>query len=502
MFYQPKLVREMWDTWLYSHEGIHHLFLLHKSGRDITSTPAQWTPWDGISTAVSRDGVHYEEIGPILEMRSDAEWLGTGSVWKTEDGFVMNFSEDRGGVQAIFFARSDDLVHWDRLPDVLRCDPDPRWYDNTSTGRWDCIWSQPKPEGGFVGYLTARPWNRNRGMSCESIGMVESEDGIHWKAIPSPEIDWGDWPVLNVSEVGAIERIGNRYYLMLFVPEGGLGGRQKIKRNLDHHQGMRTFIGDSLKGPFRPDTGAYRLLASSGAHFSRFYPAPEGMLVNHHSIESVGEGPLIWMAPLKKAVIDSEGHLRLGYWEGNDAVKGERIGIDLRSAERAYPKTEVEEWQASPTRIEADEPHRGGILLLENVFDIHKGIVLEGFLEIQCAPKRWGGIGFYFEFEHGTKGTGVMVETRGVTEIAAMDSNGTGGFVPYETVEFGIREDKRYPFRLLARRTMLELYVDDLLVQCISLSGVPTGRLGLIFESCRVVFDDLKAWEMNLDNGA
>ena len=488
MYYQPKKVREMWDTWLYYHEGVHYLYYLHKSTGG---------GWDGMSVASSTDGVHYEEIGPIVHKRDDAVWLGTGSVWRAGDKFILNFSESRDGVQAIFFAQSDDLIHWERLGDELRSDPDPQWYDNTKSGRWDCIWAIPKSGGdGFYGYLTARPWNKTPGMRFESVGMVESEDGVHWHSVPPPVLDWGDWPEMNVGEVGAIEKIEGRYYLMLGYGESGLGGRQLLVSSADR-SGMYSFVGDSPQGPFMPDKKFYRILTSNGTYFSRFYPMPDGMLVNHHSIERYGEGPRIWMAPLKKAVIDEDGHFRLAYWPGNDAVKGKEIQINLASATRVYPNSEVGQWTSTLNRLEADEPVRGGIALLENSFDTQQGVVLEGLMEIHQPPKRWSGIGVYVEHNaEQQSGTGIMLETRDCTEIATMNNN--GAFTQVYTAETGIEHGKKHSFRLLLRKTMLEFYLDDMLIQCHSLPENPTGKIGLIFESGRAVFENLRAWEMNL----
>ena len=98
----------MWDTWLYYHEGVHYLYYLHGRAAD---------EWDGISVATSEDGVHFQEFGPIVSKRDDAQWLGTGSVWRAGEKFILNFSESRDGVQAVFFAQSDDLLHWERLGD-------------------------------------------------------------------------------------------------------------------------------------------------------------------------------------------------------------------------------------------------------------------------------------------------------------------------------------------------------------------------------------------------
>jgi hypothetical protein len=478
----------MWDTWLYHNQGVHYLYYLHKTTGEV---------WDGISLAFSRDGVHFEEMGPIIHKRNDAEWLGSGSVWRAGGRFVMNFSESRGGVQSIFFACSDDLIHWERLDYDTRSEPDPRWYDDTRTGRWDCIWAIPKPEDdGYWGYLTARPWNTIRGMRFESVGMVESNDGIHWQAVSPPVIDWGTWPQMNVGEVGAIERIESHYYLMLGYGEWGLGGRQLLN-SPGVRSGMYCFVGDSPRGPFKPQRKPYRLLTSNGTAFSRFYPTPGIMLVNHHSIEKFGTDPRIWMAPLKRVVVDEDTNLRLGYWTGNDHVKGKVIEIDLASTIRIYPKVEVDRWKSSAKRLEADEPARGGIALLENDFNVIQGIILEGYMETRQPPKRWSGIGIYLEHDaQKHKGIGIMLETRGCTEVAEIDY--MGSFNPVYQTENGIQNDEKHSFRVMLRRSLVEFYLDDLLVQCHSLPEEPTGRIGLIFESGKAIFEDLRGWEMNL----
>ena len=144
MFYRPthKQTGEMWDTWLYWHEGIYYLYYLAKSG----------DRWDNISMASSPDGVHWNEIGPILRKGEGVTWMGTGSTWESPDPvmgswFQMNFSEWKGPRQTIFFAESDDLVHWKRRGDECEFVQDERWYE--SQGRWDCIWTVPRPGGGL-----------------------------------------------------------------------------------------------------------------------------------------------------------------------------------------------------------------------------------------------------------------------------------------------------------------------------------------------------------------
>ena len=53
-------------------------------------------------------------------------------------------------------------------------------------------------------------------------------------------------------------------------------------------------------------------------------------------------------------------------------------------------------------------------------------------------------------------------------------------------------------FRVLARRSLVELYYDEMLIQCYSLPREPAGRIGLIVESGSALFEGLEAWQMNL----
>jgi hypothetical protein len=489
LFYRPTKVARMWDTWLYYHRGLHYLYYLHET------TGAQF---DGMSVATSSDGVHFSEIGSIIEKREDAEWLGTGSVWEAGGQFVLNFSEQRNGVQAVFFAVSKDLLQWERLGDEYRCDADPRWYDNTPAGRWDCIWAVRRPDGGFWGYLTARPWSHTPGIEYESVGKVESDDGLHWRAAEPPRIEWGNWPKMDVGEVGAIEKIGGRHYMMLGYSEDGLGNRHR-GTGVGGRTGMYTFVGNSPEGPFCADTEAYRLLGSNSAnrmmtYFSRFYPTPDGMLVNHHAIS---RSDMRWMAPLKRALVDEAGHLSLGYWEGNDAAKGREIPLNLVACSTVQPPRTDPGWRNTADGLEIDQAHGGGLALLPGRFDLERGLFLEGDLQVWAPAGRSSGIGLYIEENaRDNRGTALLAQTSGRTEIGALQHGRR--FIPDDVLPLGISSGQRSHFRLLVRRSLLEFYLRDRLVQCYSLPESCSGRVGLVFEAGRAAFSNLRAWEMNL----
>jgi hypothetical protein len=406
MFYKArsKQTGNMWDTWLYFHEGTYYLYYLAKSGRQ----------WDNISLATSSDGVHWKEHGRVLAKARGVTWMGTGSTWRSPDypkdgKFQMNFSEWRGPRQTIFFAESTDLVNWTRLGPAYEFKQDERWYE--PKGRWDCIYTIPRPGGGLYGYWTATPQSRGR------FGFGQSRDGVTWEALEPPET-----PDVHEGEAGAVEKIGDRYYMMF-----GTGGL------------MITLVADKPQGPFVPAKKNLRLL-SGHTYFSRFFPAPDGILVTHHAIARNGQ---VYCGQLKRAVLDEESTLRLGWWEGNEKLKHEAVEV-------------------TP----------------DSVFDTRSGVVLEGrmalpgVLSIECV---------------GGQKAEIRVGEGGVTELGSVAG---GGFKCEKRVDRQFPFGKMASFRLLMRYSLLECYLDDILIECFSLPDTATGRIvwgdGIT---------DVKAWQ-------
>ncbi len=411
MFYKAELKEtgRIWDTWLYLHEGTYYLYYLAKSG----------PKWDNTSMATSPDGVHWKELGRILFMGEGVTWMGTGSTWKspnfeTDGKFQINFSEWKGPRQTIFFGESKDLTHWTRLGDEYEFKQDERWYE--PEGRWDCIWTIPRPGGGLYGYWTATPKPETGGR----FGFGETLDGVTWKALEPPKV----YGAKN-GEVGAIEKFGNKYYMMF-----GTGGL------------MVTLLADRPQGPFHAAKKNF-LLLSGHTYFSRFFPTPDGILVNHHSIARDGE---VYLAPLKRAVVDDEGTMRLGWWEGNEKMKRHTMKM-----------------KTSP---ESNAP----IVMLENVLDVEQGTILEGNLMLP------GGL--YIQCEE-DQGSAIMVDANGVAELGPMKADGSG-FESEKRVDREMSFGEPVAFRLLLEHSLLEFYLDDILIECFSLPAKATGRIGLI----------------------
>jgi hypothetical protein len=436
MFYQPRsrATGRMWDTWLYFRQGTYYLYYLANCGKS----------WDNISLATSNDGVHWLEQGVVLRKRPDAVWMGTGSTWKSpeHDKFFLNFSEWRDNQQTIFFAQSTDLAHWQRLDDRYEFKPDPRWYNvnDGNNSRWDCIYTFPREEGGLYGYWTATPQANTQGR----FGFGETADGITWRALPPPVVQR-----VEAGEVGAVERIGEHDYMMF-----GTGGI------------MVTLVADGPDGPFVPAARNFRLL-SGHTYFARFFPSPDGLLVNHHSIARDGA---VCFAPLKATHVDQHDTLRLAWWSGNEKLKHEQVDV------------------TSPS---TDSPPTGLPRLLRNEFDVARGVIVEGVLTLPATPEAKPN-GFYIQCAP-DRGVAILVAATGVTEIGPLQADGTGSQCEKQV-------DRQWPFgptarfRLLLKNSFMEFYLDDMLIECFSLPGPATGRIGTVCGSGVECVSDLKAW--------
>ena len=435
LFYKARAKRtgNMWDTWLYFNQDGYYLYYLANGGGQ----------WDNISMARSSDGVQWKEIGRVLSKGLGVTWMGTGSTWKSphfeKDGdFFMNFSEWKGPRQTIFFAKSKDLVQWTRLGNEYEFAQDERWYEKN--GRWDCIWAIARPDGGLYGYWTATPKSETEGR----FGFGETLDGITWKALPPPKVSG-----VGEGEVGAIERLGDKYYMMF-----GCGGQ------------MTTLMADRPEGPFTAARKNVPLLAGH-TYFSRFFPTPQGVLVNHHSIARNGQ---VYFGTLKSTLLDAEGTLRLGWWAGNDSLKHQAIDVKTPLS----PSGEVQ-----------------AVAMLESEFNVRQGLVLEGTVSLP-ASKEAKPVGLFIA-QGNDSGTAILIHAAGITEVGPMRADGTG-FKAEQRVDREWKFGQTARFRLLLKGSLLELYMDDLLMHCYSLPEEATGRIGLLQGGLNEAISNLMAW--------
>ncbi len=500
MVYRPSVGRFK-DTSVLWHEGRFYVFSMY--------TPDTDANFRNVWLATSHDGVHWKHVGPVIKHAPFNIWAM--SVHRVGDRFIMNHGSftDPGVQNVIRFWESTDLVHWTFMGHEADLLPDERWYPPKS--RLDCMSVVPVVESGRTKYY---------GFATGPGGFLESEDGIRWSGMPQPQVDWGSVPPPPTPpdeggfEVGGCHEIHGKYYLVggWFNYMGGTG------------YGVYTLVADTPRGPFRADAAAYRLCGNSTrwvALWARFCRTDADLLVNGYMYSGYTyETGETWLPPLKTAVVDSGGHLRLGYWKGNDALKGAPANVDLSACRQVYPNEAACNVVAGRLDLQA-QPERNSILrtnipttvaVLDNTFDFDRGIVIEGTIQATCRDRRLvaSSIGFYLEEKAGS-GTAILLHSYGRTEIGQMTLGDHVGFSPEDTIgpgcaaPAGILPHANHTFRLLIRKNMFELYLDDMLVQTFNTTHAPGSigltpkRIGFIAQNGQGLFDNLKVWSMNLD---
>lgn len=185
----------VWDSWPADDGEFHHLFFLRASRALLE--PDRRHQRASVGHARSTDLTHWELLPDALVPDDAPAWddqaTWTGSVVQAPDGswrmFYTGVSRaERGLIQRVGAARSDDLVTWHRIPGPLT-EADPRWYEKYDGTAWfDEAWRDPwvfaDPDGdGWHMLVTAR--SREGDPAGRSvIGHATSPDLETWTVQP------------------------------------------------------------------------------------------------------------------------------------------------------------------------------------------------------------------------------------------------------------------------------------------------------------------------------
>ncbi|MEI6218151.1 MAG: hypothetical protein WCP86_04575, partial [bacterium] len=466
----------MWDPSILWHDGKYHAFMMY----NVDGNNGLGAGHCLLATSV--DGAHWRDEGPVINerARSDGAAFFKCFVAKCGDKFIMDHGVARQqGQDVMRFYQSKDLRYWDFITSM---EPDARWY---SRERWDHMYILPKiegkPEAGYWGYIVAVS---NKGNHLPS--MMESRDGTRWKALPPTRTRWGSTPPKRYLEYGGCERINGKYYL--------IGGVHEYMGNKGYC--MYTFVADNPRGPFRPDAEAFRLCGNSGkfvAWLAAWARGKDELLIsNYASPHPEDRSP--WLLPMRKAVVDKHGHLRMGWWSGNEALKGRRLTTGKKKV----------------TLDSKNKPGNYDVFRLAGTRSAG-GVILEGTVRARASGRgdknARPSVGFVIEGESCQSVAvqmGIGKPEGRETHIGTV-SAGPNGSLTFTSEDVtgkgcatvtGVEDGREHTFRLLRRAGMFELYIDDLLMQTYTCPP-SNGSIGLLVFKARAEFGNLRAWVMD-----
>jgi beta-fructofuranosidase len=210
MYYSPSK-KYLWDFWIATSNKEYHLFYL-QANRNLP-TPDERHKFASIGHAISADLYQWSEMGTVLEKGPKGEWddtsLWTGSIIKKNDLFYMFYtsrsSQEKGRIQRIGLAISEDLHHWEKYKGNPIITANPQWYETCQISE-DGLehWRDPyviyhAREGMYYAFICAKVnYGESQGRGC--IARAKSKDLLCWEVI-GPATRSGNFMQMEVPDV-------------------------------------------------------------------------------------------------------------------------------------------------------------------------------------------------------------------------------------------------------------------------------------------------------------
>ena len=505
MIYKPKEER-LWDCWIFPYEGKYYLYHLSLS-------PEQYGKgsWDGISLAISGDLVHWKEYGRIFEKRPEANWIGTGMIQKIGDRFIMNFSEEcPAGTQNIYFAVSNDLIHWERTNYV--CAPDGINYMNSpsnmsnSIPRWDSLGIVDAIEDKgppYYAFLTASAKKTNHINKNGGLGLVTSQDGFNWTCLPNAFPDTNMFPQFEVPEHVSF---GDRHYV-IFCTSSYLSHRFD-KLSDDMSGGTFYVVSDSLTGPYRLPDGDYMLQGTRGNPSVSMVSVGRPIKIDGETCyyHIWGDnGPEGWVGCIKLLEEEAPYRLRLRYHPINDSL----IGPVLAETEDVLPGlTFVKNvGLVPPVNIKTGDSLRFFNLGTSAALDARELSCPVDTSESDLSDGRYvtfdiflgdgEGAGIYWFGQNGSRLCVMLNRKRQRLEFGRLFNAWGPNVVIRDEVKQHFPIPEKFHVRILVRKWFFEVYIDDTYVSSWRTDElINPNRFGFYIEDCSGELSNLTIHQM------
>jgi beta-fructofuranosidase len=460
----------LWDTWVFHHDGLFHLFHLQRDQRDVACTV--------IAHAVSRDRVHWLPVRDALSIAASPAWdsgaLMTGMTLQGPDGrFYLFYGSMVGGVQRIGVAVSHDLYHFTRHPGNPVIEPDGRWYETRPevAANLETAWRDPcivwdDATGAYYAFFCARVPHASDAAGG-AIGVARSADLITWDVLPPAFVSDRFFAL----EVPDVFHLDGRWY-MLFSSGAGFGTYPHMH---DPHIANGTFylMSDSLlSGWYEPEDSIIvgsresRLDAYVGRTFMH---AGARLFYHHYVTPRLASGQFIGaLGHFKRVEAAADGALRLRYSDALEPFAAPAFtlapaALAAEDSPHAVWHGECGDLLASITLTPETPACTAGVILGWND-------ALRQGLAITLDPAA-RTLAVSIAFTHPTGGTLCLANPMQARTLPADVLGGTSEHL-----------------RIIARGPFLDLYVNDTLALIFVWRVRAHGRFGTLIVNGRCVF--------------
>ena len=398
----------------------------------------------------------------------------------------------------------------------------PPFVPRTSLGyapaRWDTINPYYDAESKTLhGWWTAGLRTAPALAGQSAMGYGKSVDGVHWLALPPAILTWPSNTSVGAAgfEIGGVAPITaadgvRRWYAAVCM------SHQELPAAIGGRVGCFTFVAAAPGGPY---TLAPRNSAIIGScqyghspeytYYHRFFHAPDGVLTHYQQYDKAHwkrePGTHCYMSPFKRMVVDPvDNTLRMAWWAANDALK------IAPAAAHVLGTTRLELRSIRGTIVEGSV--RWGDTLGGFCFPYYDTTGGGGGVG-GGAKKTRPGTAFVASFM-GFNGTHMLTGESTAADCAPTaaalvmnDSLGVADTAPEPSRGLPLRQGLSVPFRLMFRRGMYDLYLQDFLIQSYALpvGGVPyssTQELRLVGSWANDGTTQLRSWGLKLSDAS
>jgi beta-fructofuranosidase len=265
----------LWDFWFAQDGADYHMFYLQADRALLNPDLRHWNV--SIGHAVSQDLRQWTILPDALRPSErsgdfDDNTTWTGSIIHHDGCWYLFYTgsmrADKGLVQRIGMATSNDLIHWEKAAHNPLIVADPQWYELLDLNLWhDQAWRDPHvvrdPQNGeFHAFITARV-NYGAKDGRGVIAHAVSRDLLQWQVQP-PVTTPGDFGQM---EVPQLLHIGSLYYL-LFSTGGGHHSAARQQRGAAPVTGTHYLVSEKPYGPFRYLTDEFFVGDARGSLYS------------------------------------------------------------------------------------------------------------------------------------------------------------------------------------------------------------------------------------------
>ncbi|HET6447240.1 MAG TPA: glycosyl hydrolase family 32 [candidate division Zixibacteria bacterium] len=264
----------LWDFWFAKDGPYYHIFYLQAPRSLGDEKQRHWHAT--IGHAVSEDLRSWEILPDALVPTSkenawDNYTTWTGSVIRYAGLWYLFYTgtnrEEKGLIQRIGLATSDDLINWRKFPKNPVIEVDQKWYELLESGQWpDQAWRDPWVfwhEGSFHAYITARTKD-GPSLGRGVIARATSSDLMTWE-VHEPVTAPGEFGHL---EVPQLAKIGDRWYLLFCTDHQQYSEQRLAKPGLKLETGTHYLVGDNPLGPFEMIADQFLLGDKIGTNYA------------------------------------------------------------------------------------------------------------------------------------------------------------------------------------------------------------------------------------------